>query len=83
MIKQNVVGIRDKTLYGRPLNFAKSHNIDLGKYIFNKNYSVTINKQFRSATSEGVCGVVDSIRYREPIISSLFVSYRFTSNKIQ
>ena len=83
MIKQNVVGTRDKTLYGRALNFAKSHNIDLGKYIFNKNYSVTINKQFRSATPEGVCGIVDSLRsllcnysYRERnILSSLLKAF--------
>ena len=83
MIKQNVVGTRDKTLYSRALNFAESHNIDLGKYIFNKNYSVTINKQFRSATPEGVCGIVDSLRsllcnysYRERnILSSLLKAF--------
>ena len=83
MIKQNVVDTRDKTLYGRALNFAKSYNIDLGKYIFNKNYSVTINKQFRSATQEGVCGIVDFLRsllcnysYRERnILSSLLKAF--------
>ena len=83
MIKQNVVGTRDKTLYGRARNFAKSHNIDLGKYIFNKNYSGKINKQFRSATPEGVCGIVDSLRsllcnysYRERnILSSLLKAF--------
>ena len=75
MIKQNVVGTRDKTRYGRALNFAKSHNIDLGKYIFNKNYSVAINKQFSSATPEGVCGIVDSLR-------SLLCNYSYRERNI-
>ena len=72
MIRQNVVVTRDKTLYGHALNFAKSHNIDLG-----------IKKHFRSATPKGVCGIVDSIRmllcdysYRERnILSSLLKAF--------